>query len=173
MLDLLLDEGLLESLDVHFARTLQRLGGASDPLVGLGAALASAAPRLGDVCVDLPDLTSGPPLNPDGEAIDAKWPELDGWLEALRASPRPKLSSRLGSGQMGSRRDITPLVPQHERLWPYSPQEMDSRLGARRLVFTDPTSEDVRPCRIKTRATSWPGEWTASSEPDSVSAGSS
>lgn len=87
MLDLLLDEGLLESLDVHFARTLQRLGGASDPLVGLGAALASAAPRLGDVCVDLPDLTSGPPLNPDGEAIDAKWPELDGWLEALRASP--------------------------------------------------------------------------------------
>ena len=86
MLDLLLAEGVLEALDVRFARALETLAGESDPRVALGAALASAAPRLGDVCVDLRALTSSEPLNPDGEPIDAEWPALEGWLGALASS---------------------------------------------------------------------------------------
>ncbi len=51
----------LSAADVHLAATLGRLTGESRPPVLLAAALASRAPRLGDVCVDLDGLGHGPP----------------------------------------------------------------------------------------------------------------
>ena len=87
MLAALQEAGTLEALDLHFARAMQRLAGTDDDRVLLGAALASAAPRAGDVCVDLPSLTAEPPRDLDGEPLDLEWPELEGWLESLRSSP--------------------------------------------------------------------------------------
>ena len=87
MIDALHDAGVLDLLDVHFAQAMARLAGESDARLLLAAALASASPRAGNVCVDLPLLTTQAPRDVDGEPLELEWPELDGWLEALRASP--------------------------------------------------------------------------------------
>ena len=52
-LDQLRADGVLAVVDLHFARAMARLGGSEDPLVLLGAAMASRAPRHGHVCVEL------------------------------------------------------------------------------------------------------------------------
>jgi exodeoxyribonuclease V alpha subunit len=80
----LVEAGWLSPLDAHFARTMARLAGSRDPLVVLAAAVASRAPAHGHVCAELPRL--GPILDGDDQPLDLQWPELQGWLEALRPS---------------------------------------------------------------------------------------
>ncbi len=92
----LADLGVLHAADVHVAEALARHGtGTSDPdvlgddPVVLAAALAVRAVRHASVLVDL--ATLGETVAPDEDTglgpEDLEWPDLDGWLVALRASP--------------------------------------------------------------------------------------
>ena len=80
--------GVLSALDVHFASAMGRLACTSDPLVLLGAAMASRAPAHGHVCAEIPRLrdTVRPEVQRE-ELVSLPWPETEGWLEALRRSP--------------------------------------------------------------------------------------
>lgn len=91
---------VLDSLDLHFARTLARL--AQDPReeVALAIALASRQVREGHVCLDLAMLCGNPRL-PDGEgrARPLSLPSLSAWSDILRSSPA-----------IGDASAVTPLV---------------------------------------------------------------
>ena len=82
----LLQADWLSPLDAHFAHTMARLSGSSDPLVLLGAAVASRAPAHGHVCAELPQLVLSPILDDEDQPLDMSWPDLDTWLSALRVS---------------------------------------------------------------------------------------
>ncbi len=90
-LDGLRDLGLLGPLDVRFAQALVRLGGVtsgSDP-IALGAALASRAPSVGDVGVDLSAIHTqlADELARREEGVElAPFPEVGAWVEALSAA---------------------------------------------------------------------------------------
>lgn len=81
--------GVLAAVDVHVARTLGRLAAETDADVLLAAALASRAPRLGHVRVELATIhatvTTEDPATGDLAALG--WPPLERWLAALRVSP--------------------------------------------------------------------------------------
>lgn len=84
-LELLRARGVVGAIDVHFARAVARLAGASDPLVEVAAALASRAVQAGHVCLDLERLGALP--TEDGEPLDVAWPSLGDWQAALERSP--------------------------------------------------------------------------------------
>lgn len=99
-LQALRSHGLISALDEHFARTMGRLARDDRPEVLLIAALVSHAAMDGHVCLDLTRMGTGPVLDSEGLPVaDLQWPELEGWLSALRSSPM------LGEGQA-----TTPLV---------------------------------------------------------------
>ena len=75
--------GVLLASDVHVALRLADLLGETDESVMLAAALAVRAVRSGSVCVDLAEVRDE--VGEDGAEL--AWPELDGWLAALAASP--------------------------------------------------------------------------------------
>ncbi|MBW2261263.1 MAG: exodeoxyribonuclease V subunit alpha [Deltaproteobacteria bacterium] len=86
--DALLEAGALTPLDLHFARTVGRLGGDDDDLVLLGAAVASRRTGRGHVCVDLPGIAREDIVDDDGNVLESlRWPPLARWMDALRASP--------------------------------------------------------------------------------------
>lgn len=80
--------GVLSPLDEQFALTLARLAGERDPSVVLAAALASRQVGLGHTCLDLRRLTAERTLGTESSetATDVRWPELERWYAALRAS---------------------------------------------------------------------------------------
>ncbi len=83
-LDSLRQAGVLSALDLQVARALSRLVAEQDPLVLLGAALASRAPHCGHVCVEL-----ARPLRIDastGLPPDWSWPDPEAWAAALSKS---------------------------------------------------------------------------------------
>ena len=71
------------------ARRLGRLGAVADDRVSLAAALAVRAPRLGHVCVDLATVRATASSRPDmpGDLDALPWPDPEGWLAGLAASP--------------------------------------------------------------------------------------
>ena len=81
--------GVLGPADVHTARRLSHLGGETDELVTLAVALAVRAPRVGHVSVDLATVRSvaGADAADDVDIDALPWPEPDGWLERVAASP--------------------------------------------------------------------------------------
>jgi exodeoxyribonuclease V alpha subunit len=85
--------GVLVPADVHAARVMERLGGCSDPLVALAAALAARGPRAGHVLVDLATVAStvvaeGAAGATDGTEVGSlPWPSPAAWAEALEGSP--------------------------------------------------------------------------------------
>ena len=81
--------GVLGLADVHTARALGRIGGESDQIVLLAAALTVRALRLGSVCVDLATL-SRDVFDVDEEQVDTStltWPDPDPWRAACEGSP--------------------------------------------------------------------------------------
>lgn len=73
--------------DVQLAATVARLHPGLDARVLLAVAVASRAPRLGHVGIELAAVAERM-LDGDQEALaDLPWPEVDGWAEALHASP--------------------------------------------------------------------------------------
>lgn len=73
--------GVLESADVHVAQRVTELAGEADGGVALAVALAARALRGGSVCVDLTTVAG------DAGVTGLPWPDPEGWLAALRASP--------------------------------------------------------------------------------------
>src|SRR5262245_39077593 len=86
-LDTLRARGVVSALDEHFARTIARLAGEDDERVLLAAALASRHVGQGHVYLDLRRLERESLVDDSGEVVDIDWPDLDGWLTALRTSP--------------------------------------------------------------------------------------
>ena len=81
--------GVLGLADIHTARALGRIGGESDEIVLLAAALTVRALRLGSVCVDLATL-SRDVFDVDEEQVDTSlltWPDPDSWRAACEGSP--------------------------------------------------------------------------------------
>ena len=81
--------GVLGAADVHVARTLGELSGVTDQEVLLAAALAVRGPRLGHVRVDLTTVRETVAVDTD-ETLDLAslpWPEPEGWLPRVAASP--------------------------------------------------------------------------------------
>jgi len=82
--------GVLAPADVHVALRLACLGGERDETVMLAAALAVRAPRLGHVHVDLDGVRDSAAVESEAEGVDVgalPWPEVEGWLAAVAASP--------------------------------------------------------------------------------------
>jgi exodeoxyribonuclease V alpha subunit len=81
--------GVLAPADVHVARRLAALAGETDETVMLAAALAVRGPRLGHVLVDLATIRDTATVDTDEpvELTALPWPDVDGWLAAVRASP--------------------------------------------------------------------------------------
>ncbi|MDO5677517.1 MAG: exodeoxyribonuclease V subunit alpha [Propionibacteriaceae bacterium] len=87
------EAGWLSLIDFHLAHRLGGLAGESDPQVLLACALAARELRLGSVCVDL--ATAAEQLRAEADTDDGAveepvalpWPEADGWLHAVEASP--------------------------------------------------------------------------------------
>lgn len=79
------DAGVLDAADVHVAARLAELAGETDDTVMLAVALAVRGLRAGSVCVDLTTVAI------DSGALDGggdlPWPDVPGWLAAVRASP--------------------------------------------------------------------------------------
>ncbi len=82
------EAGVLGASDVHVARRLGALAAIDDQRILLAAALATRAPRLGHVCVDLATI-AGTASTEEGDAAppELPWPEPDSWLGAVRESP--------------------------------------------------------------------------------------
>lgn len=133
------DAGRIGALEVQFARTLARLGNEGDPLVLLGAALASLAPSRGHICVELENARqlvrkeeAEPAVEP-GQAPDPdlEWPDVAAWREALLgAMGRPDAIVR-GPGP-GS----TPLVFEQDRLYLDRYWSYEERLSAEVVART-------------------------------------
>lgn len=81
--------GVLGAADVHVARRLAHLGQEPDELVALAVALAVRGPRFGHVHVDIRTVRATVAADSDEEVDVAclPWPDPDGWLSALAASP--------------------------------------------------------------------------------------
>jgi exodeoxyribonuclease V alpha subunit len=84
------DAGVLHAADVHVARRLGALGGETDERVLLAAALCVRGVRQGSVTLRLADVpTTVTADDPEGtaEPMELAWPEPEGWLGAVSASP--------------------------------------------------------------------------------------
>lgn len=91
--------GALTWADVHPAQQLGHLFGEKDARVQLALALTVRALRSGSICLDL-DRIRELDLGEDEVSIpDSWWPEADGWLAALEASP----AVTVGDGPGGDR----------------------------------------------------------------------
>ena len=80
---------MLGAADLHVARRLAELAGEEDESVTLAAALAVRGPRLGHVYVDVTTIRDTVTVDVE-EPVDLSalpWPDPDGWLERLAASP--------------------------------------------------------------------------------------
>lgn len=105
LLDRLAAAGVVDALDVHFARLLARRD--ADERVHLAAALASRRTGDGHVCLELPEV-AGTALGPDGADVA---PALADWTQALRASP--------AVGRPGERRPLVFDDAHRLYLWRY------------------------------------------------------
>jgi exodeoxyribonuclease V alpha subunit len=78
------DAEVLEAADVHVAQRLTALVGETDERVALAVALVVRALRGGSVCVDLREVQAQVGLT---HPADLPWPDADGWMAGVRASP--------------------------------------------------------------------------------------
>ncbi|HWH27432.1 MAG TPA: exodeoxyribonuclease V subunit alpha [Mycobacteriales bacterium] len=87
------DAGVLHAADVHVAQRLGALGGESDERVLLALALCVRGVRQGSVALPLADVPGTVTADDADDAEDGvarelpPWPEVDGWLVAVQASP--------------------------------------------------------------------------------------
>ena len=77
------EAGVLVAADVHVSTRLAALLGEPDESVALACALVVRAVRSGSVCLDLADVRA----EVGEEGAHLPWPEPDGWLASLAASP--------------------------------------------------------------------------------------
>ena len=82
-LDLLLRDGPLEDIDLHFGSLAAEIDGRGRPEIALAAALASHSSRSGHACLAVPEVAGR--AWPEAGAVPL--PDPDPWLELLAASP--------------------------------------------------------------------------------------
>lgn len=87
--DALCASGAFTPADRFLALGLEEIASAGPPddLVLVAVAAASRAVRGGEVAADLGRLANQPIVNEDGSGTEARWPDLEPWLEALGRSP--------------------------------------------------------------------------------------
>lgn len=112
---------VLGPAEVHLADWVVRAGGVTDPLVGLGAAMAVWAAHHGHTCADLDELvqvvTAEHALRHDdttGE-VPLEWPDLGAWEAALRAAS--EVVRVVDAPDSQSVTDARPLVLHGRRLY--------------------------------------------------------
>ncbi|MEY3219796.1 MAG: hypothetical protein RIT27_1153 [Pseudomonadota bacterium] len=116
-LNALKEQGILSSLDVHFARFMATLSKNNDPLFAWSAALVSNWTARGHICVDLPQLADKP-LPIDTDIIMSPCPSLDAWKSALQATV------------IGKEGEFAPLIlDQKNRLYLYRYWEYQHKLA--------------------------------------------
>jgi exodeoxyribonuclease V alpha subunit len=96
------EAGVVDAADIHVARELARLGGESEDTVLLAVALAVRGPRLGHVHVDLARIRDTAAVDAE-EPIDLAaldWPEPQGWIARVRASPLVAAGDRPVAGEV-------------------------------------------------------------------------
>ena len=81
-LEILMGEGILAPVDIHFAGLMARLCGGGTPELCLAAALVSRATREGHICLDLKKV-AGTRLWEGEEGKAIRCPEPDVWCEGL------------------------------------------------------------------------------------------
>jgi exodeoxyribonuclease V alpha subunit len=119
--EMLLRAGWAGPLERCFAEAMSRVADESDPLVLLGALVASRFTSHKHVCVDLSRLAERSVEGFEGEAVaDLEWPVLRDWHAALEKSPL------VSDG--GTR---TPLVVAGDRLYLYRYWDYERRLATR------------------------------------------
>ncbi|MBU2261576.1 MAG: exodeoxyribonuclease V subunit alpha [Proteobacteria bacterium] len=79
-------QDLLEPIDIHFGRFLERLGGSPDPGLFLAAAFVSRSVGEGNICLNLPDFAGRPLPDFTGKSVQ-RCPDLPAWRRMLEASP--------------------------------------------------------------------------------------
>ncbi len=86
-LDTLLAINYLSDLDHHFALTAARISGEQDPLVLLGAAVASRFTNMGHICANIDQLAGESIDMAEGEPMeDLSWPDATSWRTAIESS---------------------------------------------------------------------------------------
>jgi exodeoxyribonuclease V alpha subunit len=81
VLQVFADAGVIETADVQVAQRLSALSGETNESVALAVAVVVRALRGGSVCVDLRSIREQVAID------DLPWPDPQGWLTAVRASP--------------------------------------------------------------------------------------
>jgi len=110
------ESGFFSPLDLHFAKFMDKLSGASSQELVLAAALVSRFTREGHICLDLA-LQEPLPVSEIGEAV--VFPEAGRWGKKLRQS-----------GVVGGPGDHTPLILDHkDRLFLYRYWEYQEELA--------------------------------------------
>jgi exodeoxyribonuclease V alpha subunit len=95
----LLQKGLLSEIDIYFAKFIGSFSKDHDPDIFLAAALVSHATGSGDICLNLETVAAEGPIGKQGGQESIRCPDLDVWLEKLRANPA-----------VGRPGDIHPLI---------------------------------------------------------------
>jgi len=83
----LLQKGLLSEIDIHFAKFVADLSPDKDPDIFLAAALVSHTTTGGNICLDLETICSNPIPRTQADMAPIECPQLDVWLEKLKAHP--------------------------------------------------------------------------------------
>lgn len=125
--------GVLDWADLHPARQISRLYSEADERVHLALALTVRALRAGSVCLELDRVRSGVTGRDDElvEVPEQLWPDPEGWLAALRASPM------VGQGVDGDPTVPMRLVGHQLYLTRYWLQEEQVRLDLQQRAHSD------------------------------------
>ena len=83
----LLQKGLLSEIDIYFAKFISSFSKDHDPDIFLAAALVSHATGSGDICLNLETVAADGLIGKQGGQEPIRCPNLDVWLEKLKASP--------------------------------------------------------------------------------------
>lgn len=88
------EAGVLEASDVHVATLVARSVSGVEPEVVLAAALATRAPRLGYVCVEVETVASSVVIDEAAAITDKSlpWPDPGRWVKILAKSPAVRRS---------------------------------------------------------------------------------
>ncbi|MEO6987707.1 MAG: exodeoxyribonuclease V subunit alpha [Aquihabitans sp.] len=105
------EAGVLGATDVHLAATIARLHPNLDPRVLLGVAVASRAPGLGHVGIELAAVAERMRDGDQEGLADLPWPDVEGWADALHHSPA------VAAPEAYADRPVRPLVWDGTRIY--------------------------------------------------------
>lgn len=148
LLHALTASGCLRALDHALATSLRRLDPATPDAVLAAAALASRAVAQGHSALRLDAIDALlDAIAPQRARIG--WPELGVWLEQLRGSPW------VADADAGARRDATPLVLEHGRLYLHRYWNYEVRLARALRLRAAPPQVPKPAATLRARLREW------------------